>query len=379
MEPRLLIVTDKTLGPAGRAELAALASVLPERGIAVSWLSAASEATLAGELAPVPLELPPDLSEGLPAWLAGPIASIQRLSGRQEAEERKLEAALAAQHPTWVWIVTEADSGRGVCRQVARAARRLEGVQLWFRILHPVKRPEGFNAFGIDEEMAALVDHWLPTTTLEGRRLIEQRGVAPQNWSALPPCLPEQEARLKADGSPLRKVWGLNEDDLLVGAVAPGTEAELLLNALAAQEAPLKLALFLPPSERGHFSERAQALGVAEQVIFAEQPSLPAQAMAAFDLVALPQSAGAAVALEALLLGRPLLAGEHLGYEEFVEPGANGWLLPPSSEAWAEALAQLVANRRQREGMGLSGKERFFRLFDSERFAMAVADLLGRR
>lgn len=378
MEPRLLIVTDRTLGPAGRAELAALAATLPERGIALGWLDASGRADPLEGLEPVPLDLPQDYAEGLPTWLAGPLATIKRLSGRQEAEEKRLEAALAAQKPTWVWVQTESDEGRTDCRQIARAARRIAEVQVWLRPLQPVRRPEGFGALEAEEELVGLVDFWLPTTALEGRRLIEQRGVAPQSWAVLPPCLPQQETRLKADGSALRKAWGVTDAELLVGAPEPGEGAAILLKALAAQTQPVRLALLGHAEARERWARQAAELGLSEQVLLVQPAEEPGEASAAFDLMVLPQGAATEAALEALLLGRPLLAAEGAGYEEFVESGANGWLLPPDSKSWAEALSQLLNDRRKREGMGLSGKERFFRLFDAERFAFKVADLLGR-
>jgi glycosyltransferase involved in cell wall biosynthesis len=95
----------------------------------------------------------------------------------------------------------------------------------------------------------------------------------------------------------------------------------------------------------------------------------------AADLFVLPspvESSGL-VLIEAMALGKPVVATRCGGPMEIVEDGVSGLLVPPSSpEALAEAITRLLRDSDTRTQMGRCGQERYAELFTAEQMARAT-------
>jgi glycosyltransferase involved in cell wall biosynthesis len=89
----------------------------------------------------------------------------------------------------------------------------------------------------------------------------------------------------------------------------------------------------------------ARELGVADRVTFATHVRDYADVLDAFDIFVLPslrQGLGT-VMLEAMAMGKPVIATQVGGVEEVVQPGATGLLVPPgNADALAEAIVRLL-------------------------------------
>ena len=85
------------------------------------------------------------------------------------------------------------------------------------------------------------------------------------------------------------------------------------------------------------------------------------------------------VLMEALALGRPVIATTIAGVSELVRDGDNGWLIPAGSvEALVDALREVLAARPERLAlMGRSGAERVSHQHDVAAEARKLAGLLG--
>jgi glycosyltransferase involved in cell wall biosynthesis len=84
-------------------------------------------------------------------------------------------------------------------------------------------------------------------------------------------------------------------------------------------------------------------------------------AMHAADLVVVPSrfEGFGLTALEAMALGRPVLATTAGGLPEVIEHGVSGWLVPPQQpEALAQAIALLLDNAALRQSLGVAGRAR---------------------
>lgn len=84
-------------------------------------------------------------------------------------------------------------------------------------------------------------------------------------------------------------------------------------------------------------------------------------AMARADLVVVPSrfEGFGLTALEAMALGRPVLATTAGGLPEVIEHGVSGWLVPPGDPAaLAQAMASLLGDAALRQRLGAAGRER---------------------
>lgn len=94
--------------------------------------------------------------------------------------------------------------------------------------------------------------------------------------------------------------------------------------------------------------------------------------MGAADLFALPSLAEpfGLVLLEAMALGRPVVATRAGGPVEIVADGDTGFLVRPGdAAAMAEAMLRLFENPGHARRMGEAGRERFLQLFTADRMA----------
>ena len=85
------------------------------------------------------------------------------------------------------------------------------------------------------------------------------------------------------------------------------------------------------------------------------------------------------VCLEAMAMGRPVLATSWGGAKEMVVDGTTGWIIDPLAEdAWRERMVWCLTHRRELERFGAAGRQRVSGLFGLERFRENV-DAVYRR
>lgn len=135
---------------------------------------------------------------------------------------------------------------------------------------------------------------------------------------------------------------------------------------------------------RGVLEERVGRLGLAGHVRFAgwlSNDRVRAELAAARGLVLTSFAEGLPVVImEALAMGRPVIAPQITGIPELVRPGENGWLVPSGDvEALASAIGALLdAPTDQLARMGQAGAERVGRDHDVRTEAGKLLDLIDR-
>ncbi|MEZ4663072.1 MAG: glycosyltransferase [Caldilineaceae bacterium] len=163
------------------------------------------------------------------------------------------------------------------------------------------------------------------------------------------------------DRSFMRRKYGLAPDKpvlLYVGRIDREKKLDLLIAALAQMgRADMQLAIAGKGAFRPKLEQLCAELGLRDQVVFtgfvpdADLPLL----LNSVDIFAMPSHAElqSIATLEAMASGLPVLAANARALPELVTPGSNGQLFDPTaSRDAAQAIAQLIAQRRQWPQMG---------------------------
>jgi len=171
---------------------------------------------------------------------------------------------------------------------------------------------------------------------------------------------------------------------LAVGRLTAQKGLDLLLDAgarLLPRFPDLRIAVAGTGPEGPRLVARARRQGLASTVRWLGERRDVAGLMAAADLVVIPSRAEGLpyVALEALALGRPLIATAVGGLPELVRDGVEGRLVAPrDAAALADAIADALARPEVRREWGRRGRERVEESFHAREMGRATADVYRR-
>jgi glycosyltransferase involved in cell wall biosynthesis len=113
--------------------------------------------------------------------------------------------------------------------------------------------------------------------------------------------------------------------------------------------------------------KHAEALGIRKNIIFTGWRADSSDVLCLFDIFVLPSlnEGMGRVIIEAMALGKPVVASSVGGIIDLVRNGENGILVPPrDSDALGKALLQLIRNRELAEELGKNGKAMVYPKFD---------------
>jgi glycosyltransferase involved in cell wall biosynthesis len=125
-------------------------------------------------------------------------------------------------------------------------------------------------------------------------------------------------------------------------------------------------------SEEGALRGLVERLGLDDSVVLMGYIENPEEVMRAGDLFVLPSLAEpfGLVLLEAMALGKAVVATRAGGPREIVVEGETGLLVEPGdAREMAEAIVGLLREPQRREEMGRHGRERFLEQFTADRMA----------
>lgn len=194
---------------------------------------------------------------------------------------------------------------------------------------------------------------------------------------------------LKTLGEAFRKTWPA--DAILITAVAQLVESkgqEYLLRAAPRILAEWPQARFLlvggistsdPVASQSYADRLKQTViqeGLEENVILTGFRKDSLEIMYASDVIVQsairPETFGFAL-VEAMAVGRPVIASRLGAYQELVLDGTTGILVPPRDpEAIAEACLRLLRDPDLRERMGRAGRDRVEKYFKVERMVREI-------
>jgi len=173
-------------------------------------------------------------------------------------------------------------------------------------------------------------------------------------------------SNLSADPAVMRRKLGISEGDLVVGTTGRLTPVkgyryliEAAVNILDAR--PNTTFVFLGAGELSdELKKMASKLGMKEKVKFLGWRPDVAEVMSAFDLFVLPSlnEGMGRVLVEAMALGKPIVASDVGGIPALVLHGENGYLVfPGDAEHLSAAISDLLENPEKRKSMGENGKK----------------------
>jgi glycosyltransferase involved in cell wall biosynthesis len=207
------------------------------------------------------------------------------------------------------------------------------------------------------------------------RCVIVHNGIATDTAPHLPPAA-------------VRARWGIGEGEVVLGTAGSLVRRKRvgdLIGAVAALVAgggsSLRCMIVGEGPERERLQAEAERYGVAGRVVFAGFQAEAVSYINTFDVFALPSEREGLprVILEAMLMGKPVVASAVSGPSELVVDGVTGFLCPPGDAgAWHEALRRLVMDEDLRKRMGEAGRQRVVEHFSIERYVAGVEAVLAR-
>jgi glycosyltransferase involved in cell wall biosynthesis len=235
------------------------------------------------------------------------------------------------------------------------------------------------RAFKLVETVLARRTDALVAVSPQVRDDLVALGVAPRKKFVVVRLGIELEARVSADGDArarARRVLGVPADRFLVGWIGRMTGVKrtgdvlLALRDLRDLGIDANLCMVGDGPERDAVEEQAHRLGIARYCLYLGYQEDVAGWYAALDAVVLPSAnEGTPVsAIEALAVGRPVVATRVGGVPDVVRDGENGFLVEVGdTEGLAERLARLAGDPALRGRMGASGRERMLTRYSVER------------
>ena len=161
-----------------------------------------------------------------------------------------------------------------------------------------------------------------------------------------------------------RLTGGAYDDYVLsVGRLESVKRVDLLVNAMARVDKPIRLVVAGDGTQRANVERAAQQVGVADRVAFlgtVDDERLLALYRDALAVLYPPYDEDFGyVTLEAFLARKPVVtATDSGGPNEFVIDGVNGFVRKPEPDAFAEAVNALAADRRRAASLGDAGYDR---------------------
>ena len=173
----------------------------------------------------------------------------------------------------------------------------------------------------------------------------------------------------------LRKQWGIEDDEIVVGSVGrlvPQKGYRVLLEAaprILRQCPRAQFVLVGSGRERAELADLADELGISRRVHFAGATDRPEDAITAMDVFVLPSlfEPFGQVLLEAMVCAKPIVATRVGGIPEVVEHEHSALLVSPRDpEQLAQAILVLLTDRDRAMRLARSGRTRVETVFRLE-------------
>ncbi len=217
-------------------------------------------------------------------------------------------------------------------------------------------------------------------------------GIAPERISVVyPPVdLDDFGTAARSESAPSRAAYGVPADAPCFGIVGQlqewkGQKVFLRAARRVLETRPEAHAWVIGDTPAGgeaygaELRELARTLGIADRVVFTGFVADVPGALRLLDVVVHasvhPEPFGRVI-VEAMLVGRPVVAADAGGPREIIEPGRTGLLAPPADDAaLAAAIGRLLADRRLAADIAEAGRRDATRRFSAEEHARIIQSI----
>jgi glycosyltransferase involved in cell wall biosynthesis len=168
------------------------------------------------------------------------------------------------------------------------------------------------------------------------------------------------------EGQYVRRKLGLPENALIIGTsgrLEPVKGPEFLMAAATSIISQFPNTFFLLAGDgslRQDLEKKALDFGIEKNIVFLGWREDIAKIISIFDVFCLPSlnEGMGRVLVEAMALGKPIVASNAGGIPDLITHGKNGFLVPPkNSKELAKYIQILLEDKEKRVKMGLAGKK----------------------
>ncbi len=189
-------------------------------------------------------------------------------------------------------------------------------------------------------------------------------------------------ARPRTGAQEIRKELGISGGAVILGTVGSlikRKRVDLLLRAVAGLKDIEAVCVIVgegPETER--LKEEAKRLGIRDRVVFTGFSTDALSFINAMDIFVFPSEKEGMprVILEAMLMGKPVIAFDVAGARELIIDGKTGFLLREGSPV-APAIQKLFKDRPLIMKMGEAGRKRVMEGFGIEKYVKGVEEVFG--
>lgn len=245
-----------------------------------------------------------------------------------------------------------------------RLAAKRVGVPVVLSALHSTGWPDGVGR--LNRLLTPITDGFIAVADSHGAHMTANEGFPAEKVFVIPNGVDTARFAPVPDAASVRREINIGPTDpvvTIVAALRPEKNHELFLEVAQRVTAELHEAKFLIVGDgerRAPLEQRAAELGVTESVRFLGTRSDVARILSASDLFALTShnEANPVSILEAMSVGKPIVATNVGSIREVVADGRTGYLVPPGDvAAFAERVIGLLHEPLRAKAMGAEARK----------------------
>jgi glycosyltransferase involved in cell wall biosynthesis len=228
----------------------------------------------------------------------------------------------------------------------------------------------------IERFMDRFTDHYIAVSEAMKQEGIQKRIMVPEKVTVIRNGVDVKSLDIDYNVDKIKQALGLRGNSPVVGTVTrlePQKAVDDLLRAAAIVKEQYPRTTFLIVGNgplRGPLEKMARDLHLDDQVRFIGWRSDIPEILSTFDIFCLSSlwEGLPMTLLEAMALGKPIVATDVGGVREVVEDGETGFLSPPASPGYlAERIVALIKDSAMARNMGQKGKQRVETFFTVEK------------